>query len=96
MDHVKLSDMLKIIPKENYKKSDVDKRKKYCEWCLKKYLIEENIYVTISVDMGSGKPVYIDRTGDRILFELDDMYDHYIIDEFYWYADPILRSENHD
>ena len=81
------SDIEKIIPKQHYNVRDISLREKYTEWCLKKYLINNKTYVTISVrHPNTDKVIYIDTNGDQIIYSLDSKYDQYIVENIYWYA----------
>lgn len=54
---------------------------------MKKYLINEKNYITISIhDYNKNTLIYIDTKGDKILFNLDEKYEKYIIETIYWYA----------
>jgi hypothetical protein len=86
-DKIKMSDIEKIVPVKHYGTSDCILKGKYTEWCLKKYKIDEKIYVTISIQQpNSSKIIYINTKGDQIIYTIDDKYDEYIIEKKYWYG----------
>lgn len=88
MSHkIKLCDIEKIIPAQHYNVPEISLREKYTEWCIKKYLIDNKTYVTISIKHpNTDKVIYMNTTGDQIIYSLDDKYDQFIVENIFWYA----------
>lgn len=84
---IKLSDIEEIIPKQHYKIPNMSLREKYTEWCIKKYLINNKIFVTISIrHPNTDNVIYINTNGDQIIYSLDDKYEQFIVENIFWYA----------
>lgn len=85
---IKLGDIdNKIVPKEHYLEPQKELRKKYTEWCCTKYKINDKIYITISIlHPDCAKLMYINASGDQIIFNVDEKYEQYAIEKKYWYA----------
>jgi hypothetical protein len=81
------NDLNKIIPTTNFKESQSHLRKQYTEWCLTNYQIDGQSYVTISIKHPTtDKLIYIDATGDEILYSLDTSYDAFVASKCFWYS----------
>ena len=84
---INLSDIEKIIPEQCYDNSNKTLKDKYSEWCLKKYKINDKIYVTISIrHPNSEKTIYINTKGEQIIYTIDEQYNQFIIETKYWYG----------
>ena len=87
-NNINFRDIENIIPTNTYNKSDQVMRDKYTEWCLKKYMINGKTYITISIKHpNSEKYLYINTSGEQIIYSLGDEYDKYIVSTKYWYGE---------
>lgn len=84
---IKLDDIEKIVPEKFYLHSDEQLKKTNTEWCMRKYNIDNKIYVTISIRQpNSSKLIYVNNVGEKIIYSIDDKYNQYIVEEKFWYA----------
>lgn len=87
MSHKKQINIYEIVPPEHYLIPDTELAKKYTEWCLTKYIINGILYVTISIQHPNNKKLYVDNTGEIIIYNIDEKYDKFITEKIYWYAE---------
>jgi len=84
---VQFDKIYQVVPKTAIDKSNEELKKIRTEWCFKKYSINNKIFVTINFKLpDSDKIFYIDENGERIIFELGNEYDEFIVEQKYWYA----------
>lgn len=84
---INLNDIERIIPDDYDIVPNEDKRKTLTEWCVKKYQMNERTYVTISIHFpNSNNVVYVNSSGEHIVYNIDDKYEKYVVECKYWYA----------
>lgn len=85
--YISLDNILKNMPRERYNEMQLDKRGVYSEWCVKKYEIGEKKYITISVKKcDEDEPIYMDTYGEVIRCHIDEKYEKYVKEKYYWYV----------
>ena len=87
MSAIKYDDFIKIIPPENYATSQCDLRQQYSEWCLTEYNINNKTYITVHMIFpNTDKRIFVDKTGENILYDEPTQYDNYVVKKIYWYC----------
>jgi hypothetical protein len=79
--------IIENIPEPYYKKPDIIKRKELIEWRWRFYNIENKKIAEISFyDPTSNKRLYVNSVGDYVERDIPEIYNQYIIDEYYYYS----------
>lgn len=79
-------DILQSIPEGYVKSENKIKQKNHTEWRWRIYNIDNNIYTEISKLEPNCKRQFFDNTGNMIDYDLDNSFDKYITEQYFYYA----------
>ena len=80
-------DIINSIPDNYYKKPQISLSEKYTEWRFIMYYIYDDTFIEISKKDPLKDRIFIDNTGTWINYDMDNTFDKFITDKFYFYAE---------
>jgi hypothetical protein len=83
---LKLSEIMKTIPKNTKDKQDSELSKKYVEWRWRFFDVNGRNLIEISRKDPNGERLYTDKNGSWIHFQLDNKWEKYLKKSLYYYS----------
>jgi len=80
------TEIYKSIPSDSTHIPDKNLSGKFTEWRWRIFDIEGKIFTEISRNDPNKDRIFLDKTGNWIKYDMDDSYNKYIIESYYYYG----------